>query len=139
MRNRNAQRAFTLIEILIVVVILGILAAIVIPQFTDASQEAQRSSVVSQLQTIRGQVELFRVQMPAIAAAWDPTVDGWDALVDNDYLQADPVNPYTNSSSVAAAAAVGVGWVWRAKTGASTSMNIYAVKADGTEFDPLVD
>ena len=40
MRNR-VSKAFTLVEILIVVVILGILAAIVIPQFTNASQEAQ--------------------------------------------------------------------------------------------------
>jgi type II secretion system protein G len=56
------RRGFTLIEILIVVVILGILAAIVIPQFTNASQEATASSIRSQLQTIRGQVELFRVR-----------------------------------------------------------------------------
>jgi len=61
MRN-NVRKAFTLVEILIVVVILGILAAIVIPQFTNASTEAQAGNVQSQLQTIRSQIELFRVK-----------------------------------------------------------------------------
>lgn len=59
---RRQQRGFTLIEILIVVVILGILAAIVIPQFTNASQDAQVSAIKSQLQTVRSQIELYRVK-----------------------------------------------------------------------------
>ncbi|MFN5495339.1 MAG: type II secretion system protein [bacterium] len=63
MRRANPKRrGFTLIEILIVVVILGILAAIVVPQFTNASQEATASSIRSQLQTLRGQIELYRVR-----------------------------------------------------------------------------
>ena len=62
--RKRMRRAFTLIEILIVVVILGILAAIVIPQFTDASQEAMESSLLTQLQTIRSQIELYNVQNP---------------------------------------------------------------------------
>ncbi|MHC4286068.1 MAG: type IV pilin protein [Planctomycetota bacterium] len=39
----KAEKGFTLVEILIVVVILGILAAIVIPQFTSASVDAKES------------------------------------------------------------------------------------------------
>ncbi|MCG8405619.1 MAG: prepilin-type N-terminal cleavage/methylation domain-containing protein, partial [Phycisphaerales bacterium] len=38
-------KAFTLVELLIVVVILGILAAVVIPQFSDASTDARFSSL----------------------------------------------------------------------------------------------
>ena len=53
---------FTLVEILIVVIILGILAAIVIPQFTQASQDARNSALASDLQTLRSQCELFKVQ-----------------------------------------------------------------------------
>ncbi len=56
------SKGFTLVEILIVVIILGILAAIVIPQFTQASQDARLSALASDLQTLRGQLELYKVQ-----------------------------------------------------------------------------
>jgi len=59
--NRKNE-GFTLVEILIVVIILGILAAIVIPQFTEASNDARESALASDLQTVRSQVELFKVQ-----------------------------------------------------------------------------
>lgn len=59
---RNRKSGFTLVEILIVVVILGILAAIVIPQFSSASESARASSLKSTLQTVRSQLELFQVQ-----------------------------------------------------------------------------
>jgi len=55
-------KGFTLVEILIVVVILGILAAIVIPQFTEASTEAKLSSLCTDLQTLRSQIELYKIQ-----------------------------------------------------------------------------
>ncbi len=58
----KAKGGFTLVEILIVVVILGILAAIVIPQFTEASTEAKTSSLCTDLQTMRSQVELYKIQ-----------------------------------------------------------------------------
>ena len=56
------NKAFTLVEILIVVIILGILAAIVIPQFTEASNDARLSALQSDLQTCRSQLELYKVQ-----------------------------------------------------------------------------
>src|SRR3954464_7543454 len=60
--RRNRKGGFTLVEILIVVIILGILAAIVIPQFTSASQDARKNSLTSQLQTMRSQLELYKLQ-----------------------------------------------------------------------------
>ena len=60
--NRARKTGFTLIEILIVVIILGILAAIVIPQFSSASNDARRSNVQTTAQTLRSQIALFRLQ-----------------------------------------------------------------------------
>ena len=56
------NKGFTLVEILIVVIILGILAAIVIPQFTEASNDARESALASDLQTLRSQIELYKIQ-----------------------------------------------------------------------------
>lgn len=91
-RANRKRRGFTLIEILIVVVILGILAAIVVPQFTNASQEATASSIRSQLQTLRGQIELYRVRNGGAL----PT--GFDDLLappagQAPYLSQEPVPP----------------------------------------------
>ncbi len=123
----RVSRAFTLIEILIVVVILGILAAIVIPQFTDASQQAMESSVVTQLQTLRSQIELHDVQFPL--TPFNPLVPGnpnaWDQLTTGDYLQSEPKNPMMNGSpDVAAAVGAANGWIWADPNG--WGINIYA-------------
>jgi len=117
MRTRSIKRAFTLIEILIVVVILGILAAIVIPQFTDASQDAMDANVRSQLQTLRSQIELYDVQNPATAYKGpnaEPLATFWVPLVAGDYLQQAPRNPLSPAAeqTLVGAAPAGVGWVW---------------------------
>ncbi len=59
---KTRKSGFTLVEILIVVIILGILAAIIIPQFTEASTSAKESSLTSNLQTLRSQIGLYKIQ-----------------------------------------------------------------------------
>jgi prepilin-type N-terminal cleavage/methylation domain-containing protein len=132
------RHGFTLIEILIVVVILGILAAIVIPQFTDAAGEASRANLQSQLQTIRSQIELYNVQNPADAYVLaTPLGDFWAPLIENNYLQTLPKNPLQNgSTSVGAGPGPGVGWIWgQSSAGDTWTLNIYSVD----EFDDWFD
>ena len=61
-RRRRRSGAFTLVEILLVVVILGVLAAIVIPQFSSATSEAHLNTLLGNLQTFRSQIQLYKVQ-----------------------------------------------------------------------------
>ena len=109
-KARSSRAGFTLIEILIVVVILGILAAIIMPRFNSASQQTNDSSVERTLQIIRHQVEYYR----AVTLS-EPDLIGtqWDDLIQNDYLHTVPINPQNLSTAIAAAPAIGVGWVWR--------------------------
>jgi general secretion pathway protein G len=137
----KAKSGFTLVEILIVVVILGILAAIVIPQFTEASTEAKLSSLVSDLQTMRSQIELYKIQhndlfpgQDAVAGDIDlagfvadlegyTNVDGSAAAapgagVYGPYLQKMPTNQFSGSSSVVNADAATDGWLLVTAAGA---------------------
>ncbi|MHC4684176.1 MAG: type II secretion system protein [Planctomycetota bacterium] len=116
----KAKSGFTLVEILIVVVILGILAAIVIPQFTDAAMEAKESRVRTELQTMRSQIELYKVQhndfLPGNAGTGYTAVSFTAALTGQTdvngesgtdfgpYMQSLPTNPFNNSSGVEEAA-----------------------------------
>jgi general secretion pathway protein G len=81
--RRRSSRGFTLIEILIVVIILGILAAIVIPQFSSASNDARKSNVQSTVQTLRSQVALYKLQhqdvLPDLVTSWNPLILKTDA------------------------------------------------------------
>jgi prepilin-type N-terminal cleavage/methylation domain-containing protein len=137
LHRKRVRRAFTLIEILIVVVILGILAAIVIPQFTDASQEASASNLASQLQTIRSQIELYNVQN--VNTTFDPVANDWDQLTNNDYLQAPPKNPFADAGvqTVIAAGVAGdstmQGWLWGDAAGFGTS--VYATVPAGSDYE----
>ncbi len=145
----RAKSGFTLVEILIVVVILGILAAIVIPQFTDASTDAKVSNMKSDLQTVRSQIELYKIQhndtLPTAggltfsnAMTQYTNVAGDTASATpadgymGPYLQKIPTNPWNSKNSVATAAtdpgsAADNGWFFNTTTG--------AFRADDT-FDP---
>ncbi len=137
MRTRTTgrtRRAFTLIEILIVVVILGILAEIVIPQFTDASEDAMDASVRSTLQTIRGQIEVYNIENPATPYdALTPLGTFWDPLLQRNYLQSTPKNPMQNGSTlVNSTPAANFGWAWyEAVAGQTWSLGFYAVDING--------
>ncbi len=88
------RAAFTLVEILIVVVILGTLAAIVIPQFAQAANETAATTTFSELQKVRRHVGMFQARnsnaLPAVSAG-----DGtWGELVSRDHFLSPPTNAW---------------------------------------------
>ena len=52
------SKGFTLVELLIVVIILAILAAIIVPQFTAATDDAKQSAYDTNVANIRSAIDL---------------------------------------------------------------------------------
>jgi prepilin-type N-terminal cleavage/methylation domain-containing protein len=138
MKTSARRNAFTLVEVLIVVVIMAILAATIIPQFTDSTKDAKASTVRFNLHTLRSQIELYRTQHNGIAPSatlveltTSTNASGTQGTGANfpygPYLREIPVNPLTNSNAVkvitnnpAAAGDVtsgGGGWLYNTTTG----------------------
>lgn len=70
------KKAFTLVEILIVVIILGILAAMVIPKLSTASNAARESMLLDDVRVMRSQMQVFKWQHYDVSAGYpnlDPT------------------------------------------------------------------
>jgi len=120
------RRGFTLVELMIVVVILGILAAIVVPQFSEASSDAQLNALSSNLRVVRGQIELYKLQhnstyptnltnqMTAKTNA-DGTTTGSPTL--GPYLQRVPNNPFTNNNTIGTGAVGSSDWYYESTGG----------------------
>ena len=134
------RRGFTLVEILIVVILLGILAAIVVPQFSGATTEARASALLSDLRILRSQIQLYKAQhddaypgatfiaqMTTYSDAAGKTAPGADATyLYGPYLRSMPKNPVSGVATIrivnGAARAFSApkkdsGWWYNASTG----------------------
>jgi general secretion pathway protein G len=132
LQNKVIRRTgFTLVEILIVVVILGILGAIVIPQYMGASEEVKGNTMKSDLRSIRTQIQLYTLHhndsFPENGTAtFEECMTGKTDVIGavgtgfGPYLERIPRNPFNNKNTVGTNGTAGDnsdGWEYNSTTG----------------------
>ena len=117
MTQRN-QKGFTLIELLIVVVILGIVAAIVIPTFVDASTDAKVSALKTNLHTVRAQLELYKIQHNDTYPADNNFATAMTVAdtMGGPYMLTVPNNPFNDTNTVGTGTYGTSGWYYSSGT-----------------------
>jgi MSHA pilin protein MshA len=127
MRTRLNQSGFTLIELVIIIIILGILAAVAIPKYQDLSSEAKEAASRSALGAMRSGIIIYYANEAVQTGTADwPDLDSL-ATVGVVMEQAIPENPYQLNANAPDSIVTGVtkgtivgargGWAYKASTG----------------------
>ena len=80
MSLKTKQQGFTIVELLIVIVVIGILAALVITTFTGIQQKARNTERTTDIKAIHGQLEAYQAQYahyPSVADMNNTTTSTW--------------------------------------------------------------
>ena len=77
--QKRVKKAFTLLELLVVILILGLLAAFVVPNIIGAGDKAKRDIVCSQMGSIANALDMFQMNN----GTYPDTEEGLQALVSN--------------------------------------------------------
>jgi len=126
-------RGITLVEVLIVIIVLGIIASVVVPQFTAADTEDKLNALKADLDTVRAALKAYKLehnnnyppdaksfadQMTKKSRADGSTADigtrGYDC---GPYLLSVPDNPYTHTNTIGSGEIGTSGWYYDGKTG----------------------
>ena len=119
------KNGFTLVELMIVVTILGILAAIVLPEFQGHAAQSRVSAIKSSIHSVRCQIELYKMHHGNLNPGYISTMAAPTSVLANQfigtsssvgaavasrttagvylygpYLMALPTNPFNNLSTI---------------------------------------
>ena len=128
-------KAFSIAELVIVVCIIGILAALVVPLVQNQATEAKTAAARDNLRILRGVVELYAAQHNGVAPGYKDNIPGttpqWEyfrdqTIVEERYMRKMPENPFNNLSTIEMIPDGGTfpteatgqyGWIYQPSTG----------------------
>ncbi len=96
----NKAKAFTLVEILVVVVLLGVLAAIVIPAFANSTTSAKDSALAVDLQLLRRVILVYKSQHLEVGPGY-PDGDTTQAPTEQAFIDQTTMASNTNGQTAA--------------------------------------
>ena len=88
MQTRNKQKGFTLLEVMVVIVILGILASMVVPNLMGNKDKADQQKAVSDIVALENALDMYRLDN----SIYPTTEQGLDALVQKPNSSPEPRN-----------------------------------------------
>lgn len=99
MKMQHRARAFSFIELMVVLVIIGILSAIVVPRFSGVTDDARAAAAQSDLAGVRSAIAGFRAKNVIAGSPAYPTLE--QLIANGEVLQtAFPKNPYNDLATV---------------------------------------
>jgi type IV pilus assembly protein PilA len=125
-QKRN-QKGFTLVELLVVVAIIGILAAIAIPQYNQYRNRGYIASVKSDAKNLYTATQAFIADNPGVALSDDSSVNGTAYAT---YKSANRSSPGNTCGVVGATGVV-------TATNATAASGSYIISNNGTVTDTL--
>jgi len=114
MVRTKSESGFTLIELVIVIVILGILAAVAIPKYEDMREQARVATIKGQLGSIRSAIAIQYARNALNGSATFPTLDG--TIFADGRVPKEPINNVNAVKTTAGVDNTG-GWQYTAATG----------------------
>ena len=96
-------RGGAVVELLVVTAVLSVIAALVVPRYTSASEQAREEQLLRELQIVRGQLEHYRQVEGCDPASVVSGID-WSDLLESRYLVRTPRNPMRDEDDDALAA-----------------------------------
>ena len=133
-RHQMKKRGFSVAELLIVVAILGIMAAVIVPQFKSQSARAKGTVAKDNLRLLRSAIEFYAAQHGGIPPGYendDPLTPPSSAVfhdqlvVDETYMAKIPKNPFNdlrnirmvgNAEAFPAEPVDGFAWIYKPAT-----------------------